>query len=190
MLLHWSEASQHEYAGTSVHSLVRMDALCAYTPRCACHVSFTSPNSASTSKYSPGPGHRLLRTQQYCGPRSRHSWFPQASANSAKRLAASPDFLSSRDTSAQSSWPPTPPTGSSVPERAFVSNSQRLVRCTLYGFTAAAVLTFTLPDPSYSAEALPIELLRTWVVSTVSQVISSTVTELPGGRQQRMCCAG
>jgi len=44
-------------------------------------------------------------------------------------------------------------------------NSQRIGRCMLQGFAAAAVLSLLAPGPSYSAETLPIGLLKSWVVS-------------------------
>ena len=47
-----------------------------------------------------------------------------------------------------------------------IQNSQRLGRCMLQGFAAAAVFSLLAPGPSYSAETLPIGLLKTWVVST------------------------
>lgn len=43
--------------------------------------------------------------------------------------------------------------------------SQRIGRCMLQGFAAAAVLSLLAPGPSYSAETLPIGLLKSWVVS-------------------------
>lgn len=44
--------------------------------------------------------------------------------------------------------------------------SQRFARCMLQGFAAAAVLSLLAPGPSYSAETLPIGLLKSWVVSS------------------------
>ena len=44
-------------------------------------------------------------------------------------------------------------------------SSQCFGRCILQGFAAAAVLSLLAPGPSYSAESLPIGLLKNWVVS-------------------------
>lgn len=40
----------------------------------------------------------------------------------------------------------------------------QLGRCMVQGFAAATVLTFLAPGPSYSAESLPIGLLKSWIV--------------------------
>ncbi len=46
--------------------------------------------------------------------------------------------------------------------------SQHLGRRMLQGFAAAAVLSLVAPGPSYSAESLPIGLLKSWVVSLLA----------------------
>ena len=44
---------------------------------------------------------------------------------------------------------------------------QQIGRCMAEGFGAAALLTLLTPGPSYSAESLPIGLLKSWVVSHI-----------------------
>lgn len=48
---------------------------------------------------------------------------------------------------------------------ALTQTPQQLGRCMMQGFAAATVLTFLAPGASYSAESLPIGLLKSWIVS-------------------------
>lgn len=48
---------------------------------------------------------------------------------------------------------------------ALTQTPQQLGRCMVQGFAAATVLTFLAPGASYSAESLPIGLLKSWIVS-------------------------
>ena len=42
---------------------------------------------------------------------------------------------------------------------------QQFGRCMVQGFAAAAFLSLLAPGPSYSAESLPVGLLKSWIVS-------------------------
>lgn len=143
-----------------------MDVLCANTPRCAFQVSCLSPASASTSKYSSvAYGHRALQ------PRQTHSEGRQKCFSQSVRKAQY--FTVARHTTSSLQQLPesfqlctTQPADKQVPRRDGLPNIQRLARSMVHGFAAAALLALMLPDPSYSAESLPIEFLRSWVVSS------------------------
>lgn len=148
-----------------------MDALCAYSMRSACHVSCLSPSSASTSKYSPIFPHRAPQRQHNHGAgRYRQTCWSQQTQTSHSHAAAA-DKASTLQQNLESDQVTTiQPTVCHKIQRASVWNTQRLARCTAHGFAAAALLTFIAPGPSYSAESLPIEFLRTWVVSIIFNV--------------------
>lgn len=139
--------------------------------RSACHVSCLSPSSASTSKYSPIFPHRAPQRQHFHGAgKCRQTCWSQQPQTSHSHAAAA-DKASTLQQNLEGVQVTTiQPAVCHKLERASVWNTQRLARCTAHGFAAAALLTFVAPGPSYSAESLPIEFLRTWVVSTASHV--------------------
>lgn len=144
-----------------------MDALCAYSPRCACHVSCLSSACASTSKYS-SPGHRVVQVKQTSSvPRLPRLCSSQPTWKSQRDTAANGTASSQRPRPESLQLTTTQPANKCNTQRHNLSSSQRLARSTAHGFAAAALLTFLLPDPSYSAESLPIEFLRSWVVSAL-----------------------
>lgn len=56
----------------------------------------------------------------------------------------------------------------SVQQRpAQTQRQHQLGQCMVHGFAAAAFLSFLAPGPSYSAESLPVGLLKSWIVSFV-----------------------
>lgn len=55
-----------------------------------------------------------------------------------------------------------------------LGRQHQLGRCVVHGFTFAAFLTFLAPGPSYSAESLPVGLLKSWVVSLLKHSLWST----------------
>ena len=62
---------------------------------------------------------------------------------------------------------------------ALTQRQHQLGRCMVHGFAAAAFLTFLAPGPSYSAESLPVGLLKSWVVSSLKHILWSTMCGLP-----------
>ena len=75
----------------------------------------------------------------------------------------------------------TQPVGNLTPQHiaqespAQIFYSQQFGRCMAQGFAAAAFLSFLAPLPSYSAESLPIGLLKSWVVSCHSTSAAADV---------------
>lgn len=146
-----------------------MDVLCGYTMRSACHVSHLSPSSASTSKYSSTAlGHRAPHRHRCYGARRQRQPSWSQLTQTSHTVSAAVDTASSQQRNLDSlQLTTTQPPSHHTPQRATLTNSRRLARSTVHGFAAAALLTLIFPDPSYSAESLPIEFLRTWVVSSV-----------------------
>lgn len=70
---------------------------------------------------------------------------------------------------------------------ALTQRQHQLGRCMVHGFAAAAFLSFLAPGPSYSAESLPVGLLKSWVVSFLKHIFLSTMFCLPQGFMNHTC---
>ena len=64
---------------------------------------------------------------------------------------------------------------------ALTQRQHQLGRCMVHGFAAAAFLSFLAPGPSYSAESLPVGLLKSWVVRFLKHILWLKLYCLPQG---------